>query len=94
MQLRGRVQGNHYHYFQTKDELYLACVDECFRALTEYLGEKLILEGETVHRQLQLYLMPGLNFSVISLVPQNFLRGSHYAAGPSGISCQTEQVRV
>ena len=44
-----------YHYFQTKDELYLACVDGCFGALTEYLREKLILEGETVHRQLQLY---------------------------------------
>ena len=51
----GVSKGIIYHYFQTKDELYLACVDECFRALTEYLGEKLILEGETVHRQLQLY---------------------------------------
>ena len=38
----GVSKGIIYHYFQTKDELYLACVDECFRALTEYLGEKLI----------------------------------------------------
>ena len=51
----GVSKGIIYHYFQTKDELYLACVDECFRALTEYLGEKRLLEGETVHRQLQLY---------------------------------------
>ena len=51
----GVSKGIIYHYFQTKDELYLACVDGCFRALTEYLREKLILEGETVHRQLQLY---------------------------------------
>ena len=51
----GFSKGIIFHYFQTKDELYLACVDGCFRALTEYLREKLILEGETVHRQLQLY---------------------------------------
>ena len=51
----GVSKGIIYHYFQTKDELYLACVDGCFGALTEYLREKLILEGETVHRQLQLY---------------------------------------
>lgn len=51
----GVSKGIIYHYFQTKDELYLACVDECFRTLTEYMKEALILEGETVHRQLQLY---------------------------------------
>ena len=26
-----------YHYFETKDALYLACVEECFRRLTEYI---------------------------------------------------------
>lgn len=51
----GVSKGIIYHYFQTKDELYLACVEECFRTLTEYLEGKLIMDGETVHRQLQLY---------------------------------------
>ena len=26
-----------YHYFKTKDDLYLACVEECFELLTQYL---------------------------------------------------------
>ena len=26
-----------YHYFKTKDDLYLACVEECFQLLTQYL---------------------------------------------------------
>ena len=51
----GISKGIIYHYFQTKDELYLACVDECFQVLTEYLQGKLILEAVSVPRQLQLY---------------------------------------
>lgn len=58
----GVSKGIIYHYFQTKDELYLACVDECFRTLTEYMKEVLILEGETVHRQLQLYFDARFDF--------------------------------
>ena len=30
-----------YHYFETKDALYLACVEECFQLLTQYLKEGL-----------------------------------------------------
>lgn len=30
-----------YHYFQTKDEVYLACVTDCFQALTAYLKKKM-----------------------------------------------------
>lgn len=30
-----------YHYFDTKDGLFLACVDECFQRLTEYIRENL-----------------------------------------------------
>lgn len=29
-----------YHYFKNKDELYLACVSECFESLTTFLNEK------------------------------------------------------
>lgn len=37
---RGVSKGIIYHYFQTKDELFLACVAECFDLLTEYLRDK------------------------------------------------------
>lgn len=30
-----------YHYFETKDGLFLACVSECFERLTEYIRENL-----------------------------------------------------
>lgn len=35
-----------YHYYADKDALYLACVDRCFRALTEYLAAH--LDAETI----------------------------------------------
>lgn len=34
-----------YHYFETKDALYLACVEECFQHLTEYIRENLTEES-------------------------------------------------
>lgn len=34
---QGISKGIIYHYFRTKDDLFLACVDECFAALTEYM---------------------------------------------------------
>lgn len=30
-----------YHYFETKDALFLACVDECFQHLTQYIRENM-----------------------------------------------------
>lgn len=30
-----------YHYFETKDALFLACVDECFQRLTQYIRENM-----------------------------------------------------
>lgn len=30
-----------YHYFETKDALFLACVNECFQRLTEYIRENM-----------------------------------------------------
>ena len=31
---QGISKGIVYHYFESKDELYLACVEECFQCLT------------------------------------------------------------
>lgn len=44
-----------YHHFKTKDELYLACVEECFQRLTEYLRKELIMGQGTVEEQLEQY---------------------------------------
>lgn len=30
-----------YHYFETKDGLFLACVNECFKRLTEYIRDNM-----------------------------------------------------
>lgn len=38
----GVSKGIIYHYFDTKEELYLLCVEECFSLLTDYIGEDLI----------------------------------------------------
>lgn len=34
-----------YHYFETKDTLFLACVAECFRRLTEFIQENMAQQG-------------------------------------------------
>ena len=46
----GISKGIIYHYFETKDELYLACVEECFLKLTEFLLGKLSGEGSPQKR--------------------------------------------
>lgn len=38
---QGISKGIIYHYFKTKDELFLACVEECFSLLTEYLSKRM-----------------------------------------------------
>lgn len=44
-----------YHYFQSKDDLYLCCVEECFHALTDYLTEEISLLGISPKEQLKAY---------------------------------------
>ena len=46
----GISKGIIYHYFETKDELYLACVEECFLKLTEFLQGRLTGEGSPQER--------------------------------------------
>lgn len=41
---QGISKGIIYHYFENKDELYLACVAECFQRLTAHLGAALPAE--------------------------------------------------
>lgn len=44
-----------YHYFETKDALFLACVEECFRKLTDYIQANLSREGRSSEEQLRDY---------------------------------------
>ena len=44
-----------YHYFKDKDELYLACVKECFDALTEFLGALAQMDALPIEQALSRY---------------------------------------
>lgn len=51
-----------YHYFHTKDELYLACVEECFQRLTDHLRAALCTGQGTVEEQLEQYFSARVAF--------------------------------
>lgn len=57
-----------YHYFSTKEELYLACVSQCFSELTEYLKENIKIENDEksnksdIRKQLENYFMVRFDF--------------------------------
>lgn len=59
---QGVSKGIIYHYFHTKDELFLACVEECFDLLTEYLEEKMKSENGNVTEQLERYFTARTDF--------------------------------
>lgn len=44
-----------YHYFETKDDLYLACVSECFQQLTEYIRTNISDEDTSIEKHLEKY---------------------------------------
>ena len=44
-----------YHYFETKDALYLACVEECFQRLTECIKDNFSSENISIKEQLEKY---------------------------------------
>lgn len=51
-----------YHYFKTKDDLFLACTEECFQLLTEYLRSHVQLEEGTLRGRLEQYFTARLSF--------------------------------
>ncbi|MGN0753730.1 MAG: TetR/AcrR family transcriptional regulator [Aristaeellaceae bacterium] len=52
-----------YHYFDTKDDLFLACVEECFTRLTAYLRETVRLKpGEIQHQLTDYFTARGVFF--------------------------------
>ena len=44
-----------YHYFDTKDALFLACVEECFRQLTDFIRARMQPEQGTPEQRLGHY---------------------------------------
>lgn len=52
---QGISKGIIYHYFKTKDELFLACVEECFSLLTKYLSERMQDGQGTAKERLERY---------------------------------------
>ncbi|MGM9631469.1 MAG: TetR/AcrR family transcriptional regulator [Eubacteriales bacterium] len=51
-----------YHYFRTKDDLFLACVEECFTLLTDYLKETVHLTSGDTNERLTEYFTARSNF--------------------------------
>ena len=58
----GLSKGIIYHYFPTKDDLYLACVEECFQMLTDHLQSHTNMEGQTAEERLEQYFRVRLDF--------------------------------
>lgn len=60
---QGISKGIVYHYFENKDELYLACVAECFQRLTAHLSTALPTEDtSSVEEQLSRYFTARMAF--------------------------------
>lgn len=59
---QGVSKGIVYHYFRTKDDLFLACVDECFHLLTEYMKANIKLEKNRPEEQMEEYFQVRTNF--------------------------------
>lgn len=58
---QGISKGIIYHYFKTKDELYIACVEECFQLLTAFLQANVPETGEA-KTQLEGYFSARMDF--------------------------------
>ncbi|MDO4438939.1 MAG: TetR/AcrR family transcriptional regulator [Eubacteriales bacterium] len=51
-----------YHYFETKDELYLCCVEECFQHLTAYIRNNISTDECSIEKHLQNYFSTRTRF--------------------------------
>ena len=60
--LGGISKGIIYHYFKDKDELYLACIQECFDTLIDYLSTRIALDEQDIHKCLEKYFDSRLTF--------------------------------
>ena len=81
---KGISKGIIYHYFNSKDDLFLACVEECFCLLTEYLSKKMQVADGNIEKQLEKYFAVRQAFFIEHPVYQRIfceaLRGAPPAA--------------
>lgn len=76
-QIGGVSKGIIYHYFETKDELYLTCVEECFTRLSEVVGRDLNLYKKNVEDALEEYFARRREFFIANPLYRNiFLEAS------------------
>lgn len=59
---QGISKGIIYHYFRTKDDLFLSCVEECFLLLTEHLTQKMQEINGDGKEQLEKYFTARMTF--------------------------------
>ena len=59
---QGVSKGIIYHYFDSKDALYLSCVEECFQLLTEHLRTRVPAPEGQVQKQLEDYFACRMDF--------------------------------
>ncbi len=59
---QGVSKGIIYHYFASKDALYLSCVAECFQLLTEHLRARVPAPEGPVQKQLEEYFARRMDF--------------------------------
>lgn len=59
---KGLSKGIIYHYFSSKEALYLACVEKCFEALTTHLKQNMATKKCMVEEQMEAYFNIRLSF--------------------------------
>lgn len=59
---QGISKGIIYHYFKTKDDLFLACLEECFTLLTNYIEDETKSLKGGMEEQLEIYFTARLSF--------------------------------
>ena len=81
-----------YHYFETKDGLFLACVEECFQKLTDYIKANLILEGRSSETQLREYfVVRSAFFKAVPVSQRIFCEAVIAPPGPLQAEIQTRK---
>lgn len=51
-----------YHYFKSKDDLFLVCIKECFDSLTDFLTQNVVVIGTSIELGLESYFTARIDF--------------------------------
>lgn len=60
--ISGVSKGLLFHYYKSKDQLFLECVSRCFNEIAKYTTENMIVESTDVSENLQKYFQVRLKF--------------------------------